>query len=469
MEMDYKTQPTILIIDPHEENLELMQWVFRDEFQVLAASDIATATTLVQSQRPTVTVLDIDCLEVQSEPAQCLESLVEILDLDGGCKLVVLGDKNGNSNLPALLSEKTYNYLPKPVDFRLFRYVLEQACWEAEKEERNLLARLRPTIGIEHFLGTTESMRRVFDSIRKVAPAEVPVLITGESGTGKELSARAIHKLSGKRHGPFVAINCGAIPEQLLESELFGHEKGSFTGAWRQSKGKIEYANRGTLFLDEIGELPVSLQVKLLRFLEDHQIERVGGRKLIAVDTRILAATKTDLHKAMAEGKFREDLYYRLSVFTIDLPPLRTRKADMHLIARVFVKRASGEMRKKVDGLSKEAIEAIDRYSWPGNVRELLNKIRRGVIMAEGPLLTPRDLELPYDEEADIDLSQSFQAARDEFQAEQIVKALSLCDGNINKVAKELGLSRPTVYYFLNKYGLQEYFDLLNIKLLVPS
>ncbi len=469
MDLNHETQPTVLIIDGQREDLQLMQWVFRDEFNVVGAESIDSALPLIQSDSPAVVVLDVEHVGSSLGSQESLESLIQVLEQDLRCKLIVLGSNGCNPDFGQALADKTFNYLSKPVDVQVLRYVIWQAFREAEKEEQETIVRLQPAPGFENFLGTHEAMGRVFDSIRKVAPAEVPVLITGESGTGKELGARAIHKLSGKRHGPFVAINCGAIPEQLLESELFGHEKGSFTGAWRQSKGKIEYANRGTLFLDEIGELPVSLQVKLLRFLEDHQIERVGGRKLIAVDTRILAATKTDLHKAMAEGKFREDLYYRLSVFTIDLPPLRTRKADMHLIARVFVKRASGEMRKQVDGLSKEAIEAIDRYSWPGNVRELLNKIRRGVIMAEGPLLTPRDIELPYDEEADIGSLVSFKAARDRFQAEQIVKALSLCDGNINKVAKELGLSRPTVYYFLNKYGLQAHFNPPQSKLRVVS
>jgi len=454
------TQPTILIVGENECELQLMRWALRSEFRVLIANELELALHLVQSRRLGAVLLDIEFLELSSEKEKSLAPLLEMVGDDGLCKLIVLSTSSGTPNLRPAIAAKTFNYFWRPLDFGLLGHVLRQACWEAESEGRVVIDRLQFTSGIDNLIGTSEGMRRVSEAIRKAAPADVPVLITGESGTGKELAARAIHKLSGRKHGPFVPINCGAIPEQLLEAELFGYEKGAFTGAWRQNKGKIEYANGGTLFLDEIGELPVNLQVKLLRFLEDYHLERIGGRKSIPVNTRIVAATKTELHKAMAESKFREDLYYRLSVLNISLPPLRARKADVHLIARAFINGASRELGKRVDGLTREAVEAMDSYSWPGNVRELRNKIQRAVIMAEGRLLTPDDLELPCQAKGDVAEAISFKAARDRFQANFIIKAVVSCNGNINKMARELGLSRPTIYYFINKYGLHQHFKL---------
>jgi two-component system NtrC family response regulator len=301
-------------------------------------------------------------------------------------------------------------------------------------------------------IGTSPAIRQVFGAIRKVATTDVPVLLIGESGTGKELTAKAIHERSARKSGPFVTINCGAIPETLLEAELFGYEKGAFTGAVQSRKGKVEYAQRGTLFLDEIGEMSLTLQVKLLRFIQDRTIERVGGRQPLEVDARIVAATNVDLKKAIETGAFREDLYYRLSVVTIPLPPLRDRGEDTVLIAQTFLKRVSEQMSKRIRGFTNEAVRAIEAYPWPGNVRELSNKIRRAVAMAEASYVTPEDLDLAC--EAGPVRPVSLREARGRVEAEMVAHSLARHDGNLSRVAEELGISRPTLYGLLKKHRI---------------
>jgi two-component system NtrC family response regulator len=301
-------------------------------------------------------------------------------------------------------------------------------------------------------LGTSRSIQVVFDSIRKVATTDVPVLLLGESGTGKEMAARAIHHRSSRNTGPFVAINCSAIPETLLESELFGHEKGAFTGAHVQRKGRIETASGGTLFLDEIGEIPLPLQVKLLRFLQEQTIERVGGRQEIQIDARVIAATNADLKAGIAAGTFREDLYYRLAVVQIVLPPLRDRPEDINLLARTFLQRFATQNGKTGLTFSQEAQQAIMRYSWPGNVREVENRVKRAVIMAEGKRLKPADLELPsISPEASV---QTLKEAREILERDLVQKVLRKHGGKIAPAAAELGISRPTLYEMMEKLGI---------------
>lgn len=292
--------------------------------------------------------------------------------------------------------------------------------------------------------------------IRKVASTDAPVLIEGESGTGKELIARAIHS-SGENSGekPFVAINCGAIPENLLESELFGHERGSFTGAEAQKKGKIEYADGGTLFLDEVGELPLLLQVKLLRFLQERQVERVGGRGPIPVTARVIAATNRELKREISEGRFREDLYYRLGVVNMVAPPLRDRGEDVVVLANHFLKASAAQYRKSVQGFRSDAIVAIRSHSWPGNVRELENKVKRAVILSEKKLLTPADLDLPLPTEA-LQNGSSLRDVRSAAEREHITKILGKWDWNITKAAEEMGISRPTLHDFIKKHHLSK-------------
>jgi two-component system NtrC family response regulator len=295
----------------------------------------------------------------------------------------------------------------------------------------------------------------VFAKIRKVAPSDVSVLITGESGTGKELVARSIHKQSNRREKPFVVINCGAIPETLLEAELFGHEKGAYTGAHVMRRGKVEFADGGTLFLDEIGELPPLLQVKILRFLQERTFERIGGRETLTVDVRIIAATQRNLEEAIKSREFREDLFYRLSVVRIDVPPLRDRGGDVLLLANHFRKKSCEEMRRPQAKFEMAAIQAMREYDWPGNVREVENRVKRAVVMSEGTLIKVEDLELPFAGETCLG-KETLKEAREQLEREFICSALAGNNWNIARTAEQIGVARPTLYDLIKKYNLQE-------------
>jgi len=309
---------------------------------------------------------------------------------------------------------------------------------------------------VEEMVGTSSAMGAVFDLIRKVATTDMPVLLTGETGTGKELTAQAIHVRSLRKCGPFIPINCGAIPETLLESELFGYERGAFTGAVNQKKGKLEAAAGGTLLLDEVGDLLPALQVKLLRFLQDGTFERVGGQETIRVDARVIAATNVDLKAAIVQNKFREDLYYRLGVLHIHLPPLRERGEDTLLMAMVFLRRAATAAGKHVSSYTLEAVDAMRAYSWPGNVRELSNRVRRAVVMAEGTEITPQELDLAKEDYPAADSLHSLRAAQRRIEVELLVRAISLHHGNLTRVARDLEVSRSTLYRKLHAYGLEK-------------
>jgi two-component system NtrC family response regulator len=295
-------------------------------------------------------------------------------------------------------------------------------------------------------------MEKIFATIRKVATSDTSVLITGDSGTGKELVAQAIHNLSLRNKRPFVPINCGAIPENLIESELFGHEKGSFTGAHAQRKGRIEMAQGGTLFLDEIGELPLQMQVKLLRFLQEQVVERVGGREAIHIDTRVLTATNRDLKEAMKGGTFREDLYFRVGAITIHLPPLKEREGDILLLSRAFLNRYAMQNNRKLTGFTREAVAALESYDWPGNVRELENKISRAAVMAEGIKVTPKDLEL---EDGNQKQAGGLKNAREALERQMVLSALARNQDNMTRAAEELAISRPTLYELMEKLGIR--------------
>ena len=353
--------------------------------------------------------------------------LWEIRRVDGTSGRIIFSN-NGSSSTLQVLPNATLS--PRP-----------EGMWKAG-----------PTDRIDDILGESPCMGKVFEAIRKVASADVPVLIRGESGTGKELVARAVHNLSQRRDGPFVAINCSAIPETLLESELFGHEKGSFSGAIQLRKGRTESAEGGTLFLDEIGEMPPSPQVKLLRFLQDGIIERVGGREQIKLNVRIVAATNRDLKEAIAQGSFRKDLYYRLNVVDLHLPPLRERGQDVLLLAWIFLKRISDRKHKKIQGFTPAAIGALQAHSWPGNVRELLNKIHRAVVLSEGAYLTPKDLDLPRAGNDQQEPVVSLRGKEQQQRVDMIVQALAQYDGNISQISKILQISRPTLYRYLRKF-----------------
>ena len=307
---------------------------------------------------------------------------------------------------------------------------------------------------MEDMLGTSPAIRTVFGLIEKVATTDLPVLVTGETGTGKELTAQAIHDRSLRKRNAFVPINCGAIPETLLESELFGHERGAFTGAVQQKKGRLEAANGGTVFLDEVGDLLPLLQVKLLRFLQKGTVERVGSQEPLHVDARVIAATNVDLKESIDRNLFREDLYYRLSVLHIHLPPLRDRGEDPLLMAMNFLKQAAASQRKSIRGYSSDALNAIRAYPWPGNVRELSNRVRRAVVMAEGVEITPHDLDLAGEAHRETDSLDSLRAAHRRIEVDLIVKAMSLHQGNLTRVARELQVSRTTLYRKLRAYNL---------------
>ena len=444
----------LLIVDDDADLRTQMKWALTGDYEVLLAEDRPNAMDVVSEEKPSVVTLD---LGLPPHPAGVEEGFTALADILTGypqTKVIIITGRAEKEHALRAVGQGAYDFFYKPIDIDELKVILRRAFHLSQLErEHNELQRRLSGDSFEGMLGTSEKMQEVFAMIRKVSTADASVLIQGESGTGKELVAHAIHQLSPRKDGPFIVINCGAIPENLLESELFGHEKGSFTGAHIQRKGRFELADGGTLFLDEIGELSLPLQVKLLRFLEEQVIERIGGRKGIEVDVRVIAATNKDLKEAMKDGGFREDLYFRLGVVFISLPPLREREGDIMLLAKAFLNRYAEENRKKLIGFTKEAIAAIEKYEWSGNVRELENRIKRAVIMAEGKKLNPADLEMgatkpKYD---DMDLKE----ARDTLEKELIKKALFRNQGNITKAAKELGVSRPTLYDLMEKFKIQ--------------
>jgi two-component system NtrC family response regulator len=443
----------LLIIEDDEDLRTQMKWALAQDYTILLAEDRLSAMDMVRKERPAVVTLDLGLPPLPAGVEEGFAVLDQILIDHRPTKVIIITGRGEKENALRAVEKGAYDFFYKPIQIDELKVVLRRAFHlsQLEREQRALQQRLSGDT-FEGMLGTCRKMQEVFTVIRKVATTEVPVLITGESGTGKELVACAVHRLSVRRDNPFIVINCGAIPENLLESELFGHEKGAFTGAHIQRRGRIEMTEGGTLFLDEIGELPLSLQVKLLRFLQERVIERVGGREQIEVDTRVIAATNRDLKEAMKEGSFREDLYFRLGVILISLPPLREREGDIILIAKAFLERYAGEGGKKMKGFSDQAIEALAQYAWPGNVRELENRIKRAVIMAEGTSITPADLEMetPGGKYENIGLKE----AREALEKDLLTKAISRNSGNMTRVAMELGISRPTLYDLMEKHGM---------------
>ncbi|MGZ4962380.1 MAG: PEP-CTERM-box response regulator transcription factor [Limisphaerales bacterium] len=448
------TKPKLLIVDDDEEIRSQMKWGLAQDYEVFLAGDRASALATFREQNPPVVLLDLGLPPSPGDTKEGFATLSEILAADSMTKVVIISGQGEKQNALEGVGSGAYDFLTKPVDLDELKVILKRAYHVAglEREYRALKQQVTPDT-FEGMLGTSPSMQTVFNSIRKVATAEAPVLILGESGTGKEMCALAIHRRSARKDGPFVAINCGAIPEALLESELFGHEKGSFTGAHMQRKGRIETASGGTLFLDEIGELPTLLQVKLLRFLQEQSIERVGGRQEIQVDARVVAATNSDLAKGITDQTFREDLYYRLAVVVIKLPALRERENDTLLLAQDFLRRFSHETKKEGLTFDAEAKRALSRHAWPGNVRELENRVKRAVIMAEGKRLTVQDLELT--DVSSTASASNLKEARESLERDLIQKTLRKHNGKIAPAAAELGVSRPTLYELIEKLGLK--------------
>ena len=446
-------KPKLLIVDDEESIRTQLKWALAKEYEVLTADDRPGALEIFLAERPDVVILDLGLPPHADDVSEGFAALEAMRHQEELVKIIVSSGRGEKENALQAIGRGAYDFLPKPVQADELKLILARAFHVArlEREYRELHQRFAAG-SFEGMLGASPQMQEVFTSIRKVATSDAPVLVTGENGTGKELAALAIHRISGRRNGPFVAINCGAIPETLLESELFGHEKGAFTGAHVQRKGRVELAQGGTLFLDEIGDLSAPLQVKLLRFLQEHRIERVGGREQIEVDVRVIAATNRDLKKAMHEGRFREDLYYRLGVVVIPLPPLRDREGDVPLLAKTMLQQFAAESKKKLSAYTPQALRALERHAWPGNVRELENRVKRAVIMAEGTKITPADLDL--DTGPGKFEGTTLREALHAVEKEMIQRALKRHNGNVTRAAAELDVSRPTMYEMMEKLGI---------------
>ncbi len=446
-------KPKLLIVDDDEEIRTQMKWALSEDYDILSAEDRPSALEVFLVERPAAALLDLGLPPRPADTEEGFALLSTLLSTDKSLKAIVITGQNEKDHALRAIGAGAYDFLCKPVDMQELKFLLKRCFYVAqlEKEHREMQQVLAGGT-FEGMLGTSPKMQEVFAAIRKVATTDAPVLLLGESGTGKEMAALAVHRRSARHDGPFVAINCAAIPETLLESELFGHEKGAFTGAHMQRKGRIETAAGGTLFLDEIGELPLPLQVKLLRFLQEQRMTRVGGREEFEVDVRIVAATNADLKNVTAQGKFREDLYYRLAVVTISLPPLRERTEDVRLLAQAFLQRFAAENKKSNLTFQPDALRALNRHNWPGNVRELENRVKRAGIMADGKRLTMSDLELTH--AAGAAPATTLKEARENLEREMIQQTLQRHSGKISSAAAELGISRPTLYELMEKLGI---------------
>ncbi len=449
-------KPRLLMVDDDEAIRTQMKWALSEDYEVYFAQDRQEALDAFEANSPAVTLLDLGLPPRPNESDEGLAALSDILAIDSTAKVIVISGQSEKRNAIQAVGAGAYDFLCKPVDVEELKLLLRRCIYvvELEREYRELQQGQRSDV-FEDMLGTSPQMQSVFAFIRKVAGTNVPVLLLGESGTGKEMAAAAIHHRSARKDGPFVAINCNAIPENLLESELFGHEKGAFTGAHIQRKGLLETAGDGTLFLDEIGELPPPIQVKLLRFLQEQRFQRVGGRQEIQIDTRLVTATNADLKQMIDSGKFREDLYFRLAVVTIRLLPLRERGEDIVFLAREFLQRYAAQNGRKKLVFAPDALRAIARYSWPGNVRELQNRVKRGVIMTDGSRLTAKDLELGQEQDV-ASSATSLKQAREQVEREMIQQALKKNSGQITSAAADLGISRPTLYELMEKLGISK-------------
>ncbi|RYD35858.1 MAG: PEP-CTERM-box response regulator transcription factor [Verrucomicrobiaceae bacterium] len=445
-------KPTILIVDDDEEIRTQMKWALSGDHNVLIAGDRTEAIEQFQTGYPQAVLLDLGLPPRPNDSEEGLATLSALLALDSALKVIIVSGQAEKENALRAVGAGAYDFLCKPVDTGELQLVLRRCLYldRLEREFRRLQQNLKPNV-FEGMLASSPEMHSIFDMIRKVAKSSAPVLVLGESGTGKEMVARAIHRQSDRKAKPFVAINCSAIPENLIESELFGHEKGSFTGADKQRKGLIEGAEDGTLFLDEIGDLPAAIQVKLLRFLQDKRLQRVGGREEIQIDTRIVAATNANLKQSIVDGKFREDLYFRLAVVVLSLPPLRQRAGDAVALARDFLVHYAAENGRKDLVLAPETLHAIASHAWPGNVRELQNRIQRAAIMADGNRIRINDMELPA-----APPGITLREAREALERDLLQRALATHSGKITAAAKELGISRPTFYELMDKLGLEK-------------
>jgi two-component system, NtrC family, response regulator len=452
-------KPVLMIVEDDEGLQRQLRWAYED-YEVIVAGDRTTAIDLLRLHEPAVVTLDLGLPPDPDGTTEGFATLKEILSLKPDTKVIVASGHGARESALRAIADGAYDFYQKPVDIDELGLIVSRAFHlQAIEEDNSRLANIAPegSTVLGSMVTAAPEMMKVARTIERVASADVSVMLLGASGTGKELLARGVHESGPRSKGAFIAINCAAIPENLLEAELFGHEKGAFTGAVKTTEGKIELANGGTLFLDEVGDIPLPLQVKLLRFLQERVIERIGGRKPIAVDTRIVCATHQNLETMIAEGRFREDLYYRLAEIVINIPSLAERPGDAGLLARHFVNRYAQSMNPRVKGLSPDALEVIDCWPWPGNVRELENRIKRAVIMTEGKLVTASDLDLKISAKAHEEQSNviNLKAVREVADRTAIRRAIARTEGNISNAAKLLGVSRPTLYDLLKQYGMQ--------------
>ena len=449
----------ILIIDDNQDIRQQLKWGMVEDYTVLMAGDVKEGLATFNKYQPRVVILDLGLPPHEDTSEEGFRCLAEMLNLDPTTKIIMLTGNNERDIALKAMRMGAYDFYPKPPILNELKVIISRAFHLDHIEQQNRT--MQRSIEMKSsasggIIGQCPEMQAIFNTIRKVATTNVPIIITGENGTGKELVARAIHEMSLRKNGPFIPINCGAIPDNLLEPELFGHEKGAFTGAHAMVQGKLQYSHKGTLFLDEIGELPFNLQVKLLRFLQEGTIQRVGGREDIAVDARTICATNVDIDKAIREGQFREDLYYRISVISITLPPLRTRGDDILVLAHYFLRLFNEENKKRIKRFSPSSLNFLKTYEWPGNVRELRNRVQRAIIMCDTSIIEPADLGCvadlpPVSEQPKSNIT--LKEARDKIEYELISSVMERQHGNIVKASEELGVTRPTLYDLMKKHG----------------
>lgn len=452
MSSDKGTQ--LLIVEDDLALQKQIKWSL-DQFSAVTADDRDSALVQLRRFAPPVVTMDLGLPPDADGTDEGFKLLEQILLQAPDTKVIVLTGQNGQANALRAVAMGAYDFLAKPFEPEVLGLTVERALRLAELQaENNRLHAMRQPDSLGGLITRDPAMLKVCRTIEKVASANATVMLLGESGTGKEVLARGLHQASPRRNERFVAINCAAIPENLLESELFGYEKGAFTGAAKTTVGKIETANHGTLMLDEIGDLPMPLQAKLLRFLQERVIERVGGRQEIPVDVRIVCATHQDLKQLTTEGRFREDLYYRLAEIVVNIPPLRERVGDAALLAHAFVKRFASEHNRRSLTLAEDAVRAVEAHPWPGNIRELENCIKRAVIMADGNQITADDLGLNAPE-AEGDASLDLRTVRDEAEKKAVIAALARSNGNVLRAAELLGVSRPTLYDLMHRFGMK--------------
>ena len=434
----------VLLVEDDVGLQKQMRWAL-SPFNVDVAGSRTEATAKVSAAKPYhVVILDLGLPPDENSASEGFKALDEILNLAPQTKVIVASGNVERANAVRAVAQGAFDFIAKPVDSDILKIIIDRAIRMHELEEENKQLREQSSRATDGLVFGSERMSQIAQVLDRVGPMDVSVLLIGETGTGKEVLARSLHRLSPRNSQPFIAINCASIPENLLESELFGHEKGAFTGAVKRTHGKFEMADNGTLFLDEIGDMPLPLQAKLLRFLQERRLERVGGRESITVNVRLVTATNQKLEKLIAEGRFREDLYYRINDVRIDLPALRDRDGDPVLLAQYFLNGFNKSYSKHITGFTEDALAALSSHSWPGNVRELENKVKRAVIMAESKRITAQDLDLGDIKVGERDLNLRKEVARVEKRL--AAEALALSDGNISKAAKLLGVSRPHFY-----------------------